>query len=166
MNMYRTLRKIYTWKYFAVNIAAFVLYYLIARYLITYQEKVFLIVNPYLFYLMYILILSASITLTIAIYSIGNTRRNIAKLTASSVSAVTALFGSVIVSCGCAVPILFSLAAIGVSSAGLITLNNFFSRYAIELVVTFIFLNLLLIIYYLNKLSKPSCEIRKKKRKR
>jgi len=42
MNMYRTLRKIYTWKYFAVNIAAFVLYYLIARYLITYQEKVFL----------------------------------------------------------------------------------------------------------------------------
>lgn len=164
MNVLSTLRKIYTRKYIAVNIIVFVAYYLLARYLIISQEKVFLIVNPLLFYLMYVLILSASITLTIAIYSIGNTRRNMAKFTATGVSAITALVGSVIVSCGCAVPILFSLAAIGISSAGIIALNDFFSKYALFLVLTFIFLNLLLTIYYLNKLSKPHCEIGRKHR--
>ncbi|MEM3227606.1 MAG: hypothetical protein QXR58_01475 [Candidatus Micrarchaeaceae archaeon] len=164
MNVYNTLRRIYTRKYIAINVAAFAIYYLIARYLIILQESAFIIVNPYLFYLMYLLVFSASITITIAIYSIRNTRRNIARFTASGVSAITALLGSVIISCGCAVPILFSLAAIGVSGASIIALNDFFSKYAIWLVSTFIFLNLLLIIYYLNKLSKPYCSVKKVKR--
>ncbi|MGC8622521.1 MAG: hypothetical protein ACP5UC_00975 [Candidatus Micrarchaeia archaeon] len=164
MNAVTAIKKIYTPKYVAVNIAALILYYFLARYLVITQEKVFLVVDPLLLYLMYILILSASITLTIAIYSIGNTRKNMAKVTATGVSAFTALVGSVIVSCGCAVPILFSLTAIGISSAGIIALNNFFSKYSIWIVSTFIFLNLLLIIYYLNKLSKPSCEVKVKRR--
>jgi hypothetical protein len=162
MGIYRTIIDIYKLKYIAINAAAFVLYYLIARYLVVSQEKVFLIVNPLLYYMLFPLVLTSSILLTIAIYSIGNTRRNMAKLTATGFGAATMLIGSVVVSCGCAVPILFSLAAIGLSSADIIYLNVFLSTYSIEAITIFIFLNLIITIYYLNKLSKPSCRIGKR----
>ncbi len=160
MKSLSTLKSIYKPKYILLNLVVFAVYYLLIRSIVVAQEKVFLIVNPFLYYMIYPLAITSSILLTIAVYSIGNTRRNMAKVTASGLSAVTALLGSVIVSCGCAVPILFSLAAIGISSADIIYLNDFFSAYSVELVLIFIFLNLFLTIYYLNKLSKPSCRIK------
>ena len=160
MGVLNTLKSIYNLKYIALNLVVFAVYYVLIRLIVVSQERVFLIVNPILYYMIYPLAITSSILLTIAIYSIGNTRRNMAKVTASGLSAITAMLGSVVVSCGCAVPILFSLAAIGISGADIIYLNDFFSAYSMELVLVFIFLNLLLTIYYLNKLSKPSCRIK------
>ena len=99
-------------------------------------------------------------TLTIALYSASNTRKNSAKISATSVSAATTLFGGVISGCGCQAAILFNVLAVGVGSGEATLINTIVSENAPIVFLALIALNLSVIVYYLQKLSKPACRIK------
>ncbi len=161
---YNTLLSIYkSPKYLFLNIAAFIIYYYLYTFIISLQQYGAVIVLIPL-YLLYLLVLTSSVTLTIGIYSIGNTRNNEAKYEATGVGTLTALVGAVIGGCNCEAPAIFGLATIGLlSTTGTIALINFISANQIPLYWALIVINLFVAIYYLNKLSQPSCKIRGKR---
>lgn len=155
------LISVYRPKYILFNIAAAIVYYFVFITLLSYQQQGITAVSfPY--YLIYLLVVTSSIVLTVAIYSIRNTRNNSAKVSATTAGTVTTLAGTVISGCGCSASVLVSLTAIGVSSSQIFSLDNFFVANQPILLAIMIAINLFVLLYYLNKLSKPSCRIRKR----
>lgn len=160
MRIAKSLKDIYTIKYATFNIAIAVAYYYLITYLLSIQQHGIPITSVPV-YLIYLLSIVSSVTLTIALYSAGNTRKNSAKISATSVSAATTLFGGVISGCGCQAAILFNVLAIGVGSGEATLINTIVSENAPVVFFALIVLNLSVIAYYLQKLSKPACRIKK-----
>ncbi len=160
--VYHTLRGIYSNPtYVAANIIALVVYYFVFVYLIKIQEEgVFLVTIPP--YLIYLLVITSSIVFTIGIYSIRNTRRNQAKELSTGVGTATALVGGVIGGCGCVEPLLLNLSIFGLNTSQTFALLDFVSGAQIWILWLMIVINSFVALYYLNKLSKPACEIRRK----
>jgi hypothetical protein len=154
----RTLASIYRPRYVVLNIAAFVVYYYAYFELIAYQNLGVFLSNVSED-LLYLLVLTSSMLLTIAVYSIRNTRNNRARVSATSLGTVTALFGGVIGGCGCSVPIISSLAVVGLSASEVVSLNNFLADYQNEIFSLMVVVNLAVIVYYLFRLSSASCRI-------
>ena len=100
----RTLASIYRPRYVVLNIAAFVVYYYAYLELIAYQNLGVFLSNVSEG-LLYALVLTSSMLLTIAVYSIRNTRNNRASVSATTLGTVATLFGGVIGGCGCSVPV-------------------------------------------------------------
>ncbi len=153
------LKRIYKPKYLALNAAVFGLYYLIVKYLLSIQQKG-IPISSVPVYLVYALVASSSIALTIAVYSIFNTRRNSARITASSVSAATTLAGGVIAGCSCQAAILFNVLAISVGSGEAFALNTLISENAPYIFGAMTLINLLLVVYYVQKISTGRCSIK------
>jgi uncharacterized membrane protein len=152
---------VYKPRYIILNVAFAALYYIIFTALLSFQQQgMTAVFFPY--YFIYILVITSSIVLTIAVYSIKNTRNNSAKVSATTAGTVTTLAGTVISGCGCSASVLFGLAAVGVSSSQIFAINDFLTANQPLLLSAMIAINLFVIIYYLNKLSKPSCRIRKR----
>ncbi|MCL5427620.1 MAG: hypothetical protein M1321_00340 [Candidatus Marsarchaeota archaeon] len=162
--MYASLRGIYRPRYMALNIAVAILYYYVFSFLIRYQNYGILLVNVPA-YLEYAMIATASVLLTISVYSIRNTLRNRAKVTASSLSAVTLVLGGALGGCGCAQPLIMGLAAFGISSSSLFSANAVLTSYTAQIFIAMIAVNVALTLYYLNKLSTSSCRIRPAKKR-
>ena len=162
--MYHTLKEIYVKpKYIALNALAAIFYYYLFGYLISIQQSgIFLVLLPT--YLVYLLVITSSIALTIGIFSIRNTRNNEAKEVSTGIGAATAVVGGLIGGCGCEEPLILGLTAFGLSTSDAFALLNFISAYQIPLFSLMIVINLFVVIYYLNKLSQPSCELRKKRK--
>lgn len=160
MSIAKSLKDIYTIKYAAFNVAVAVAYYYLITYLLSIQQQGIPITSVPV-YLIYLLSVVSSVTLTIALYSASNTRKNSAKISATSVSAATTLFGGVISGCGCQAAILFNVLAIGVGSGEATLINTVVSENATIVFLALIVLNLSVIVYYLQKLSKPACRIKK-----
>jgi len=160
--IYHTLREIYGSPiYVATNIIALVAYYFIFVYLIKIQEEgVFLVTIPP--YLIYLLVITSSIALTIGIFSIKNTRRNEAKELSTGVGTATTLIGGVIGGCGCVEPLILNLSILGFSTSQTFGLLDFVSSTQIWILWLMIVINSFVVIYYLDRLSKPACEIRRK----
>ncbi len=159
--VYNTVRRVYTPKYILLNMAAAFVYYFVLIYLISVQQYGAVIITIPL-YLFYALAITASVAFTIAIYSLSNTRNNRAHVSAGLTGTVTALVGGVFAGCGCTAPIIFSLTAVGFTTAQVFALNNFISSNIILLFALMIAINLFVVIYYLNKLSNPACRVRKR----
>ncbi len=159
---FSTLRRIYgSPVYLAANILALVVYYFIFVYLIKIQEEgVFLITVPP--YIVYLLVVTSSIAFTIGIYSIKNTRRNEARELSTGLGTATTLLGGVIGGCGCVEPLLLNLSIFGLNTSQTFALLDFVSVAQIWILWIMIAINSFVVIYYLNKLSKPACEIRRK----
>ena len=160
MNSIKSLKSIYKPKYMALNVAIAVAYYYVIKYLLSVQQKGIPITSVPL-YLIYALVITSSITFTIAVYSISNTRRNYAKLSASSVSAVTAVTGGILSGCGCQAAILFNVLAVSVGTGEATLINTVVSENVPILFGAMIVINLFVTGYYLEKLSKASCRIKK-----
>ena len=159
MTIYQSLIGIYKPKYVILNIAiAFIYYYLITVLLSIQQQGV--PITSVNVSLIYILAATASVTLTIAIYSVRNTRRNAAKLSATTVSTASAVVGGVLAGCSCQAAILFSALALFINAGEAASLNALISGYGNVLYIAMIIINLSVIIYYLDKLSKPACRIK------
>lgn len=161
--IYNTIKEIYRRpKYIILNILALLAYYFLFSYLIRIQQYgIFLITIPII--LVYLLVLTSSIALTIGIYSIRNTRNNEAKEISTGVSAVTTLAAGVVGGCGCTEPIIFGLTVFGLSTTDTFALANFISTNQAIIFSAMIVINLFVVVYYLNKLSEPSCEIKKRR---
>ncbi len=161
MKPFRSLRDIYKPKYIVFNIAAAFGYYILISYILSAQQQGIPITSVSL-YLIYALAIVSAVNLTIGVYSIWNTVRNAARASATSIGTITALAGSVFAGCGCQAAILFSAlaATLGVGEARLI--NTVATENAGYIFVALIIINLFVIAYYLNKLSKPGCKKRRK----
>lgn len=155
------LRSIYTKPaYIAVNAAAAAIYYYLYEYILSIQTHG-VVVNVDLppAYLVYLLVITSSMLLTIAVFSIRNSRNNQAKFSTSVAGSFTAVFGGVIGGCGCTSPLLFGiLTPLGLGSQ-FVSFDLFFINYQAELFAAFIMINVGLAAYYMNKLSRPKCTI-------
>lgn len=160
MNISKSLRNIYTIKYIIINIAIAIVYYFVIQYLLSIQQNGIPITTVPL-YLIYSLTVSSSIAFTIAIYSISNTIKNSARYSASSISAATTVVGGVLAGCGCQAAILFNVLAISVGTGEATLINTIATENSVFIFIAMIIINLFVIVYYLDKLSKPSCKIRR-----
>jgi hypothetical protein len=155
-----TIKRIYTPKYAALSLALGVAYYAAFWYLAYIQggNAVMLYVPLYLIFL---LVASSSMLTTVAVYSIRNTRENNAKISGTATSASTLLVGSGL--CGCTTTLLPTLAlAVGAGTPAVYALSSFLKNYNIEILSALVILNMIVLAYYINKLSSPKCMIRKK----
>jgi len=161
MNPIRYLKEIYRPKYILLNIVAAIAYYLLISYILSVQQQGIPITSVSV-YLIYVLAITSSVSLTIGIYSIWNTARNIAKASATAIGTLTAIAGSIFAGCGCQAAILFSIltVSLGIGEARLI--NTAATENAGYIFLALIIINLFVIVYYLNKLSKPKCRIKRK----
>ena len=159
MMIYQTLKDIYKPKYILLNIAIVTAYYYLITLMLSIQQQGVPITSVDV-NLIYILVITASVTLTIAIYSIKNTRRNAAKVSATTVSTISAVAGGVLAGCSCQAAILFSILVLVINGGEAASINAMVSGYANLLYEVMILINLFVIIYYLNKLSNPSCKIK------
>lgn len=156
--MLATLMSIYRPRYILINfVLAIAYYYLYITLLKVQNYGIVLLHLPQ--YLLYLLIITSSMAFTVAVYSIWNSRRNKAYISASTVGTLTTLVGGVIGGCNCAAPLLFSFVAVGFSTSQIITLTDFVSKYQTWVVAAMIAINLAIELYYLNKLSTQSCRI-------
>ncbi len=147
-------------KYLLVSIAVSILYYLLLEYLIKFQNKgIFLLNVP--MYLIYTLSIVSAVLVTISIYFMRNTIKSKSKHSGVSAGIITILFGGLINGCSCSAPILFSLVSIGISTSSVIILTTFISNTAIYLFLAMILVDIIIIVYYLNKLGNPSCLLKK-----
>ncbi len=165
MGIKNVLKRIYTKPvYIAVNIVAAVVYYLIYEYLLSIQTHGLSVdINLPPAYLVYLLVITSSMLLTIAVFSIKNSRNNQAKVSATFTGTFTAAFGGVLGGCGCTSPLLFGiLAPLGLGSQ-FVSFDMFFINYQVELFTAFILINIGLAAYYLNKLANPKCALKRPK---
>ena len=154
------LRKIYTLKYLAINAIAAVAYFFFISLLLRYQNYGAFIINVPM-YVLYALSATASVSLTIGIYSIWNTRNNYAKGTGSAAGTATAFAGSLVGGCGCHAPILASLVALFGFSSAAFPVDILLTENATPLFLVLIIINIAVSIYYLNRLSDPKCRVRR-----
>lgn len=159
--IYRQLKEIYKLRYLLLNLVLAFLYYLLITAILAVQAQG-LPFTPVPLYLIYILSITSSVLLTIAVYSIFNTTRNAARFSATAAGTITALAGSIVAGCGCSGAILFSLMAVFLSSSQAFLINTIATENASLLLYIMIIINLSVIIYYIRKLSKPECKISKK----
>ncbi len=158
MGIARTFRGIYKPKYIAINIAAAVAYFFLMDFLLRYQNYGTLIVSVPM-YVLYLLSITASISLTIGIYSIGNTRNNLAKGTGSTAGTVSAFAGSLVGGCGCHAPLLATIITLFGFSGAAFPADVLLTGYATEIFAALIIINIAISIYYLNRLSDQKCRI-------
>jgi hypothetical protein len=160
LGLLSTLRAIYAPKYLLFNAAAAVAYLLAFQYLVSYQNLgIALVFAPA--YLVYLLIITASVLLTMSVRSLFLTRRIAAEQSAGGIlGTASALFGGVVGGCGCSVPILFSLTAIGLSAAQVVWLTDFVSANTALLLSLMIVINLFAAIYYVRRISRTACKTR------
>jgi len=154
----RGLRDIYSPKYILLNLALLPVYFVVFFALIAYQNDG-IPSSVFPFYWIAGLVLTSSMLATIAIYSIRNTTNNKARLSASTWGTAAAVVGGVIGGCGCGAPLVLNVVAIGVSAGEAIALNNFLTNYQEPIFLTLIIVNIGMIVYYLNKLSTPTCKV-------
>ena len=160
MRFYDTLREIYKPKYVALTIILGIAYSLAFWYL-SYIQGGNAVMLSVPIYMVFLLVASSSVLMTIAIYSIRNTRKNNAKATGTAASAGTVILGTGL--CGCATTLLPTLAlAAGMSTPAVYALASFLSDYNVEIISLLIALNVAVIAYYLNKLSDPTRKMKKR----
>ena len=152
------IKRIYKPKYLALNLLIGIAYYALFLYLATIQGGGAIMSSaPWI--LVFGLIATSSITLTIVIYSISNTRNNQAKASGTAVSLGTIVTGTGL--CGCVTTFPAVIAAgIGISTTGVYALGSFLKNYNLYIYSGFIIMNLFVIGYYLNKFSKRECKVR------
>ncbi|MCL4403413.1 MAG: hypothetical protein M1500_01820 [Candidatus Marsarchaeota archaeon] len=152
------LKRIYTPKYLAINLVAAIAYFLFISFLLRYQNYGTLIVSVPM-YILYLLSITASISLTIGIYSIGNTRNNHAKGAGSTAGTATTFVGSLVGGCGCHAPILVSVIALFGFGSAAFPIDVLLTENATPIFMVLIIINIAISIYYLNRLSNQKCQI-------
>lgn len=153
-----TIKNIYKPRYVALNLSFGVIYYALFLYL-AYVQGGGAVMLRTSGILIFALIATSSIALTIAIYSIANTRRNQAKASGTAVSFGTLVTGTGLCGCTTTFPAVIA-AGIGVSSTGVYALGGFLKNNNPYIFSVLIILNLFVIGYYLDKFSKRECRLR------
>lgn len=153
------LKRIYRPEFILLNAAFAFMYYLMLTGLLSIQQQG-VPFTPVPIALIYTLAISSSVPLTIAIYSISNTQRNRAKVSASASSVLTTVAGGIFAGCGCQAALLTGILALFTTSGEALSISTLAAENAQLLFVSLIVINIFVVAYYLNRLSKPMCRIR------
>ncbi|MEM3753204.1 MAG: hypothetical protein QXM58_02365 [Candidatus Micrarchaeaceae archaeon] len=138
--------------YIAATVAFTVMYYLLFTYLMTISGNILLRLP---WYLIYALIITSAMLLTIAIYSIKNSLAVYAGVSTGAWSAVSSSLGSLFASCGCTAPLLTSiLYDVGMNTIAVSSFLSVVAAYQLYIFVGLILLNLFFIYYSLSSASK------------
>lgn len=144
-----------SYPYIIIAILGSILYYFIFSYLISVSSYgAFVFTAP--LYLIYILVISAGILLSVSAYVL---RRSIGGLglgaSDSAASALTAITGGFVAGCGCSAPALYSLLSLlGVSAAEALGITYSINQFQIPALLLLTAINILLIYYNLGKISR------------
>ncbi|MGC8669764.1 MAG: hypothetical protein ACP5TL_01260 [Candidatus Micrarchaeia archaeon] len=153
------LKEVYSPRYLVLNLTLAIAYFFLIKLLIAIQTKTqFFSAIPQ--YMIALLSISSSITLTVAIYSIIKAQKNKAKYTATTASIASIVIGSLVGGCGCQVSILASLLGIFASSS-VFAINVIIAENSYYIITIIILINIFVYIYYMSKLSRPSCGVGK-----
>lgn len=158
-NLKSTIKNIYKPKYVALNLLLGVAYYALFLYLAYIQGGGAVMLLRTSWILIFALVATSSVALTIAIYSIANTRRNQAKSSGTAVSLGTLVTGTGLCGCTTTFPAVIA-AGIGVSSTGVYALGGFLKNNSPYIFSALIILNLFVIGYYLDKFSNRECRVK------
>ena len=159
MKFYDTLKEIYKPRYVGLTFALGIVY-AIAFWYSAYLQGGDAVMLYIPIYLVFLLIVSSSILMTVAVYSMKNRRRNNIKTTGTAASAGTVILGSGL--CGCTTTLLPTIAlAIGVGTPTVYELSSFLKNYNVEIISVLIIINVAVLAYYLNKLSNFTSRSRK-----
>lgn len=159
-NFADTIADIYKPKYIFLNALLVIAYYLIFAYLVRIQASTAFLIIPAP--LIFLLVTSSSVLLTMAIYSYKNTRKNGAKASASGLSFASVVGASGLCGCAGTFPILFAT-AIGLNVGSIVSLSNFLLFYRVQLFSAVVVLNVIVIAYYISRFSTSSCRIGRKR---
>ncbi len=160
MIYYDALREIYKPKYAILTVVLGITYSFAFWYLAYIQGGSAVMLSVPI-YMVFLLVASSSILMTIAVYSMWNTRKNNLKAIGTAPSVGTIVLGSGL--CGCTTTLLPTIAlAVGMSTPAVYALTSFLRNYNMEIILLLITLNVVVVAYYLNKLSSPRCKIKKR----
>jgi len=146
-------------KFVVLNILFTAAYYYLFLFIVQLQDKFMFINTPLL--LIYLLIISSSILLTMSIYLLLNSGFSYKKGSTTALSFITTFIGSIVSGCGCTAPILFSLASIGFSSSQLVLLDNFFALNQTPIILAMVIINFLFILYIAAAKEAQACGVHK-----
>ncbi len=135
-------------RYIALNLAFIAVYYYLFRYLVLLQNRGLFLVLGVPLYLIYAVVITSSILMTVAIYTVF-ARRSPYNVYGGVLGSASAVVAGIVSGCGCTAPLVlggFTL-VVGVSEATY--LNNFLSDNTFAILLFFLFLNLLMFVYYL-----------------
>lgn len=154
MNLYRSLRTVYGKSaYMALNLLILLAYYEIVERILAIQQFGIVIATAPVS-LILSLVLTSSILLTIAIYTIVESRkgRRAGYRAAGSSCAVTVL-GGVMSGCGCQGAILYSALAIVVGSGEAYAINTIFTEHIALVLAALTIFNITFIVYSLSRVQ-------------
>ena len=141
--------------YILLLVAGSVFYYELFRYLIIISNSgIFFVTVP--LYLVYALVLSASLLFTTSVYAISKSvHAKYAGVGGSMLSVVSATLGDLVVGCSCYAPILSSVMyAIGFGALQVSSAISFLGDYQASFVVVFVAVNLIFIYYQLGRITR------------
>lgn len=141
--------------YIFITALAIIAYYELFYYVIlTGNKGLFLVTVP--IYLVYALVLSASVLLALSIFAVAHSiRAKYAGAEGSLLSIVTASLGDLVVGCSCYAPILSSVMyAVGFGTLAVGDAISFLGDYQTWFVVVFIVANLIFIYYQLGRITR------------
>lgn len=155
-SIYQTLRSVYTPKYLLVNLVLVAVYYELIRMLIAAQQfgLVFYAIPSYL---IWILTITSSVLMTVAVYSILETRAWKPRYRGAVPSTVTAIAGGVFGACGCQGAVLYSVFALVFGSGEAVFLTTTLAQHVFVVFIGMSCINLLLIGHYFDALTKREC---------
>lgn len=152
MKLYQNLRKVYSLGYLLLNLIIILIYYeAIERILALQQFGLAFSTAPAS--LIITLVLSSSVLMTIAIYTIleSRKRKGLGYEEAAS-SCVTAVVGGVMSGCGCQGAIMYSVLAIAFGSGEAYAINTVFSEHIGLILAALTIFNIVFIVYSLGRI--------------
>ncbi|MHB1829880.1 MAG: hypothetical protein ACYCO0_00630 [Candidatus Micrarchaeaceae archaeon] len=149
--------------YIMIAAAASILFFYLFRYLIEVNNYgIFLVLIP--MYVIYALVITSGIIFSISLFAIGN---SIASRRMGEIGGLEGIIipslGGLVASCGCAFPLLESiLLFFGVSVLQAAGIASAINSYQIWILLSMITLNVILVYYYLGRISTSNIKRTKK----
>jgi hypothetical protein len=152
VKFYKNLRKVYGLKYVLLNLIVILVYYLAVEKLLSIQQfGVVFFTAPAS--LVISLVVTSSVLLTIAIYTILESRKA-KKLgyEGAASSCATAVVGGIMSGCGCQGAIMYSVLAIVFGSGEAYAINTVFSEHIGLILAVLTIFNIVFIVYSLGRI--------------
>ncbi len=149
--------------YVGIAVAGALVYFLVFNYMITYSSYgLFIVTVP--IYLIYIMVGTAGILLSLSVYSAaGRLLRPAAEVEEGALSAILPSAGGLVATCACSYSLLGSmLIYFGVSSLAVSGIMSLVSAYQLWILIAIIFLNLLSVYYFSGRIASAECRVQRR----
>ncbi len=104
--------------------------------------------------LFYAVIGAAAIMRTMGIYIVRESIIKKRAVMTSGIGTVLTLFAGIVAGCGCTVPLIYGITAIGLSIVEVSVLQSFIVRYSTPIFAAILAINVLLVLHYASKVQR------------